>query len=39
MESAGFTDHLKKKLLFDLNFSRTYDYFHTSKQVSMNYRL
>ena len=39
MEHAGLTDHLKRKLLFYLNFSRNYEYFHTSKRVSVNSRL
>ena len=39
METAGLTDHLKRKLLLYLNFSRSYEYFHTSKRVSVNSRL
>ena len=38
METVGFTNHFKK-LLFYLNFSRSYEYFHTSKRVSLNFRL
>ena len=39
METAGLTDHLKRKLLFYHNFSQSYEYFHTSKPVSVNSRL